>query len=246
MAENIVHFISYGDDKYTLAKERIKKQANKTKWFKSVNIYGREHISEPFSKEFEDILSKKVGGGCWMWKFDFILRHLKNMSNNEFLVYIDCGCSINHKARKRFDEYLEILKTTDKTKIISFQMSHLPEKNWTLKEVFKACDVSLDNEIANSGQCVGGILIMQKSDDVVKLFETCLEIIRKDHNIITDYYKNKKQNECFKDCRYDQSILSVIRKLMNCVIIEDETYYRHFSCDEAKRIPFLATRLRKK
>ena len=50
---------------------------------------------------------------------------------------------------------------------------------WTTKEIFDSFNISLDNDISNSPQTTATILIMQKSNKLIKVFEDCLEKIRK-------------------------------------------------------------------
>ena len=69
-----LHFITYGDEKFEKTKKRIYKEAVNSKWFYSINCYGREDLTPSFSKEFENVLSMKRGGGYWIWKFYIILN----------------------------------------------------------------------------------------------------------------------------------------------------------------------------
>ena len=239
--KNKLHLISYGDKKFIKAKHRIYNEAFNTHWFYSIKCYGLEDLSVSFRKEFKSILTMKRGGGYWIWKFDIILNKLDEINDGEFLIYVDSGCSVNANGTKRLEEYIEMIKNS-KNKIISFQMDH-QENIWTTKQVFDSFGISENDLIETSGQYVGGILIMQKCDAVINIFKNCLNKIRKDPLIITDYY-NSNQTKCFKDNRHDQSILSVARKIHGSIVIPDETYSLDFNSETMQKIPFLATRFR--
>ena len=236
-----LHLIAYGDDKYKKAKERIFMEANNSKWFYTTNIYCKEDLSINFCKEFKNVLNMYRGGGYWIWKFDLIIRKLVEINDGDLLIYVDSGCTININGEERLNEYIELIKN-DKHKIISFQMCHI-EKKWTTKQIFDLFDISPNDIIQNSGQYMATILIMQKCNNVIKIFNDSLEIIRKDHKIITDYYNNQ-QNNIFIENRHDQSILSIIRKKYGSIVIPDETYFHDFNVDSVKKIPFLATKKR--
>jgi hypothetical protein len=236
-----LHFISYGDDTFKRARERIYKEALETRWFYSTKTYSKDALSPEFRKEFENILSMRRGGGYWIWKFDVILRRLREINEGEFLIYLDAGCSINVGGGERLKEYIAMIRE-NKSKIISFQMSHL-EKIWTTNQIFESFGVADDDEIKSSGQFVAGLLIMQKCDGVVNLFEDCYEKLRSNPLLITDHY-NKNQDICFKDNRHDQSMLSVARKIHGSVVIQDETWSTNFNSEFMCKIPFLATRRR--
>ena len=118
--------------------------------------------------------------------------------------------------------------------IISFQTDNI-ERIWTTKELFKFLDIDLESDIAKSGQYVGGILIMKKSEHLLNILNKCIEIIDKDNNLITDLY-NTNQEHYFKENRHDQSILSLVRKKNNSIVI---SYY-----NESTKLPFIASRKR--
>lgn len=60
-----IHFVSYGNDKFAAAKERIQADANKTGWFASIHVFGPQDLPQQFQEEFEDILHMERGGGRW-------------------------------------------------------------------------------------------------------------------------------------------------------------------------------------
>tara|TARA_B110000902_G_C14257909_1_gene568648 strand:- start:647 stop:1420 length:774 start_codon:yes stop_codon:yes gene_type:complete len=237
-----LHLISYGDEKWRRAKQRIYNEAFNTNWFYSIKCYGKEDLSTSFKNEFKSTLSMKRGGGYWIWKFYIILNKLEEINNGEFLIYVDSGCSVNANGTKRLEEYIEMIKN-NKNKIISFQLGHL-EKVWTTKQIFNSFDIPENDSIETSGQYIGTIMIMQKCDAVINIFKDCLDKIRKDPLIITDHY-NRNQRDYFRDNRHDQSILSVVRKIHGSIVIPDESYNRDFNSKSMQKIPFLATRKRR-
>ena len=240
--EDKIHFISYGDKNYEKARQRIYNEAVNSSWFYSVTCYDRKSLSPNFFEEFKSIFSFQKGGGYWIWKFDIILKKLEEIDNNDFLIYTDSGCTVNINGTERLKEYIKLIKN-DKHKIISFVMG-VKEKEWTTKEIFDTFEIKEDDPLLSTRQYIGGILIMQKCDAVINIFKDCLDKIRKDPLIITDYY-NSNQKEYFKNNRNDQSILSVCRKLHGSVVISDETFCDDFNSGIRKSIPFLATRKRK-
>lgn len=244
------HLIFYGDSKFKKICKRLKKEAKNTGWFKSIVSYHSDDLSPEFCENFKNILSHQRGGGYWIWKWDIILNRLEKIPEGDIIIYLDSGCSINRLGHKRYVEYLEMVKKST-TKILSFQMPHI-EKNWTTMEVFNICknkynvDESVIEKVKNTGQYVGGILIMENNSIIKKLFRDCISIVQKDNNIITDYY-NKIQHEYFRDHRHDQSILSVVRKIYGSEVIpNDETYFIPFGNVESWKYPFWATRCDRK
>jgi len=183
------------------------------------------------------------GGGYWLWKFDIILNRLKQMKDGDFLVYLDAGCTINPQARKRFDEYIQMVEDSKTCNFLSFQIG-TPERYWTTKQLFSYFSLDLDSDFAMSGQFVAGVLIMQKCSKVIEIFEQCTDLLGYDASLATDAYNSKgTQHKDFIDHRHDQSILSLVRKMEgNSIVIPDETWFPNFECEKAQAVPFWATR----
>jgi hypothetical protein len=86
-----------------------------------------------------------------------------------------------------------------------------------------------------SGQYLGGIMILRKNGHLRKFVEEFEKCINFDKFLITDKY-NENQEKYFKDNRHDQSISSIIRKKIGSIVIPK---------DESLKYPFWATRSKK-
>lgn len=239
----MIHLISYGNKLYNKAKIRLRKEAEKTNWFDSIKIYSPWDLSKEFREKYKNILNQKRGAGYWIWKLDIIKNRLRDISDNDFLIYLDAGCSINAKGKERFYEYIDLLKNSDEG-IISFEMQHL-EKIWTTKQIFHYFNLEPETEIGNKGQYIGGILIMKKNKKLLYLFNQYEKLLERNKQLITDFYNKKNQNKYFKDNRHDQSILSLLRKINDSIIIQDETWFENFNDKKCLKYPFWATRKKK-
>ena len=235
-----IHFITYGNEKYNNSKKRLHEETSNSGWFDTITICGPENLSEVFKHEFNDILKKPKGAGYWIWKFDIIKQHLTMLATNDILIYMDAGCSININGNKRFIEYIEMLNNSNES-IISFQMPHL-ERKFTNKELFHHFNMTVNDNNGNSGQFVGGILIMKNTENMMKIIDECINVLRTDHLLVTDYYNKKEQSSEFKDNRHDQSILSLVRKKHGSIILNDETWFQPFGNAKSQEFPFWATR----
>ena len=81
---------------------------------------------------------------------------------------------------------------------------------------------------------------MRKCSNVYKIIEECHKVIEKDKYLITDKYNNN-QNSYFKDNRHDQSILSLVRKILGTIIINGTNIDDKYSKNNLE--PFWATRM---
>jgi len=234
-----LHLITFGDQLYERSKKRIKKEAEFSNFFKTIKDYSPQDLTGNFKEKFNDILSRSRGAGYWIWKVDIIRQRLKELEDNQFLIYLDAGCKINLKGHQKLNQYLEKLDNSPYG-ILSFQMGHI-EKKWTTKEIFKFFNFDLESPEANSGQYVGGILIMQKNKHLEEYLRLMEKVLEENPLLFTDEYNNN-QGDFFSDNRHDQSVSSVIRKKIGSVVIEeDETYFENFN-KQGLRYPFWATR----
>ena len=97
-----LHLISYGSGKFSEAIKRIFKEADNTNWFYSITTYDKKDLSLSFKNEFSEILKEERGDGYWIWKFDIILRKLNELNEDDFLIYLDSGCTINPNGKNIF------------------------------------------------------------------------------------------------------------------------------------------------
>ena len=129
-----IHLITYGNDTFKNSKMRLYNQAinlshpSSSPWFDTISLYGPEALSQEFRNKFSHILNQSRIGGYGIWRPYIIKQKLNEINENDILIYLDAGCSINQHGKKRFDEYIEMLNNNDKS-IISFQMGH-KEKVW--------------------------------------------------------------------------------------------------------------------
>ena len=173
----MIHFITYGSNEYKMSRKRLLTEAKSCQWFDSVKDYGEEDLCPEFKKKFSEILSRGRGGGFWCWKPHIIKRRMSEINDGDFLVYLDAGCRINQEGEKRFYEYIKMIDESEYG-IMSFQMIHT-EKFRTTKEIFDYFNIERDSDFGNSGQYVGGVLIIKKSEHGKKIINEWEKIINR-------------------------------------------------------------------
>jgi hypothetical protein len=237
----MIHLITYANDKCANAKTRLCNEAVATNWFDTITAYGEEDLDSDFNADFNNILQCSRGGGYWIWKPYIIKKRLYQIKDNDILIYLDAGCTINPYGKSKLIEYIEMLNQSD-VGIFSFQMEHI-EKSWTIKEIFQHFNIDPDGEIANSGQNIATIQIIKKNANSIKLVNLWNETLYANPILFTDHYNNT-QESYFKDNRHDQSIFSVIKKMHNTITLPDQTFFVPFGNAESLEFPFWATRFR--
>ena len=234
-----IHLISYGDDKFASQKAFFKETAVASGFFDEITIYSPQDIDNSFVTRFQTILNTKRGGGYWIWKPYFVKKALDALNDGDILIYCDAGCMVNSRARKRFNEYVEMLEAS-KTGSIAFELPH-KETEYTKQEIFDFFG-SPANAI-ETNQLMATIILFKKCSHatmlVDKWYSTFCEFPM---SFLDDYYPEIQRPE-FISNRYDQSMFSMIRKIYGSDIIPDETYFLDF-IREGQEYPLWATRIR--
>jgi len=212
-----MHFRTYGNEKFEKSRTRICEEARATGWFDTVEYYTPERLSEDFRAEYADILQEPRGGGYWIWKLNVLKQTLHQVDEGDFIFYVDAGCKINPTGEKRFYEYVDMLNNSCYESLV--QQSWFPENRWTTEKIFDAYDIGPNDTIRESGQIIGGIIMLQKGDHSRFLLKMAFSILEKDRWLFSDRYnkENKAINPMFKENRHDQSIFSVLFKRFGAV-----------------------------
>ena len=239
-----LHFITYGDGVFEKNKKKLLNTAMNSNWFTNCEAFGPETLDENFKSKYKNVLSARRIAGYGIWRPYIIKRELTKMAEGDILLYLDAGSTLNIQGKKRFEEYIDILKNNE-SGIISFQMKWI-EKKYTTQEIFDYFQVDNNSEIANSGQITSCIIMLIKNKNTVNLIDKFYNTISDNALLFTDNY-NKKQNDYFVDNRHEQSVFSVLRKLNNPILIDDESWFEDptggFGKPKSKNYPFWTTRL---
>ena len=74
-----IYFLTYGDKKFYYSKKHLSYLANESGFFNKVISLGPEDLENDFLEKYSKLLSKKRGGGYWIWKHEIIYTLLKNI-----------------------------------------------------------------------------------------------------------------------------------------------------------------------
>ena len=233
-----VHLITYANKKYELSMQKLLEEAHAFKEFTTITGYKPNNLTPLFAKRFHSILQQPMGAGYWIWKFDIIRQKLDQIANNDILVYLDGGCSVNINGKKRYHEYIDMLNKSEYG-FLSFSMS--TEYIYTTKQILNYFDETPESKIGQDKHLVGGILLMKKCPHTYMILDKCIELLNHDPKLITDHYNKENQHSGFIDNRHDQSILSAVRNKYGSCIIPDETFTDK-NWAELDNMPFLAKR----
>lgn len=241
------YFICYSNAVFKKHCEILVRDCIDSKWFDSCVSLGPDNLDNDFKTKFKNILQEGKGGGLYIWKPYIIKKKLQEIKDGEYLIYLDAGCTLNTRAKKRFDEYIDMLDNSN-LGIVSFQTDY-NEYKYTKKEIFDHFKLDETSEHYNSGQILGGIMVIKKNEHSVKLINEWYETLHNNSSLFTD--NTRQRNPGYISNRHDQSVFSIIRKLHGTILLREETFftglngvYGGFGQPESLKYPFWATRIK--
>lgn len=237
-----------GQSCWLRAAKRLRRESLNSGFFEDFTITTPESVARITDGRWEEIakfirMNPKVGYGYWIWKWLIVEKFARSSAKGSYLLYLDAGCSFNTstpQSRERFHTYMRL--ATD-TLGVAFQMSHLLEKHWTKPSVLSALSATESDQ--ESGQLVGGILLLRSSPDLADFASQLLEFACSDNFAFLTDAARSERDQLFmleKKHRHDQSIFSTMAKRNGqFTILPDETFFPSWE-STAKDFPIWATR----
>lgn len=237
-----VTIVSYGDEKYSKSISVLKNEVNSC-GIKNFVSHNPSTLPRDFIKKHFDFFSKNQrGGGYWLWKPCIVKESLKLIKEGDYLFYADAGCTFNKNGLNRFLEWIEFCENYNN---LSFQMTHLPEKNWSKMNLVNYMNCN-EEKYLETGQLMATTFGLKKTKFNVDLIEEWLRICSLEWTI-DDCQSDYPNDPSFNEHRHDQSVFSLLRKRENFYTILDETYptkTHNWNDPFVKNVPILATRRR--
>ena len=213
-------FISYGNDKFKISRERINKEATEMGCFNGqIKIYTPDDLSKDFINKVRDVFNESRGGGYWLWKSYIVYDMLQKLNDNDILLYVDSGCSLNKNGIPRLYEYTDMISPSSGYSVLAMRLktgktcpTKLTNKIWTSSKIFEYFGISLNSTIATSDQILSGVSMYRKCPESISLVREWLGIAESRPDLFSDKYheESKKKNKEYRENRHDQSIFTII------------------------------------
>jgi hypothetical protein len=209
---NIV-FLTFGgpDDVFHHCVDRLCKQAEQFNIF--TKIIGYTEIDLQNDKLFWEknktfIENNPRGYGYWIWKPYIILKTLNEINNNDYLLYLDCGCELNFNAKNSFAKYIDHLKTND----IIGTLASSTDITYTKSDLIHYLNMQ-NNDLLKDYHMQAGVVFMKKTQNIVNMYSEIYNIALSDnYKYIDDSLSIIENNSAFIEHRHDQSIFNLLVK----------------------------------
>lgn len=192
--------ITYSNEKYDIAKQKLIKSAKRLNYFDEIYDFGPVDIDNEFRRKYKNILDIERGNGLWLWKPYFIEKILKKVNENDVIFYCDAA-AIFLKSPKPLESMFENLY------VINIP---LLEKQFTKKNTLNMMKTT--TEIESSKQIIATYFILRKNKITMDLVDEWLTLCCC-KNLLEP--SNDDESDYFISHREDQSIFSILCKQKN-------------------------------
>jgi hypothetical protein len=194
-------------DNWLKATKRLKKQAESSKIFDTINTYTNQDCPESvkdFLENNKEFIKKyKRGCGWYFWKPFCINECLKNLPDNDYFIYADAGCEIYEYQKP------EIVKSSIKKeldeKTIWFTTCNFNKKHTSLA-LFKM--YNLPQEFGETKHCEAtrfGIKITPETRKIIEYWATQFT----DYEMYNYDIREPDDSEIYLAGRGDQTFLNI-------------------------------------
>jgi hypothetical protein len=211
------YLLSFSTSNFIKFQKRLLFSAKITNNFKGFFTLSPNEIDDGYFKHYDATFWQKSRGyGYWLWKPYFLLKYVKKIDFNDYLVYIDTGVVILRNINI-------LIKSMEKNQqdIMSFYLP-VVEKQWTKKDLFLRLNLNQE-KYYDSNQVLASFFIIKKTTLTIKFLEEFLSVCENTSNI--DDNSILKNDDFFIEHRHDQSVFSLLIKKYNFLPFRDPSQF---------------------
>jgi hypothetical protein len=232
-------FVTFADSRLKPASRRIGRQAKALGVFDRIVTTDENSLDQDFVARFRHKLVFGTRGfGHWIWKPQIILQTLREVNNNDIVLYTDVGCHLNVSGVDRLNDYFAIVEQSE-SGILAFsaippkpplqydgrRLPELLEASWTKGDLFDYFGVRDDENITMTPTIGSGIIFLRKCESSVRIIEEWLSVINYDLRLIDDSPSISPNLPGFIEHRHDQAIFAIICKIHNVKCLSAFEYW---------------------
>jgi hypothetical protein len=226
-----IHLTYFGDNNFSIGKNRIRKQAENFEVFKSIQEFGESDLegTEFWEEHAKLLMIPRVGMpskyyGYYAAKSYFVGKALSNIPEDDVLLYVDSGCELNKNGLEKLKQYYQ--ECLDNNGV--FFTLDLPEIQWTKMDTYRRI-IAENDEYLMTRQIISGIFLMKNNSLMREIVDKWKNVCLEDNGHYLDDSPSELTNDSiFRENRHDQSILSLILKIYSesydFTFHEDDTY----------------------
>ncbi len=166
-----------------------------------------EKDTEFWEKHKDFIANNKRGFGYWLWKPYIIYKTLLDMSENDLLLYLDCGCELYKPKMNIFLSQINLVNQ----KYILGTFAGSNDLNYTKADLYYKFNLENNTDLLQKNHMQAGALFMKNCKLIQGLFKKYYEYSC-DYHLIDDSPSIIRNHFSFREHRHDQSIFNMLVK----------------------------------
>ena len=200
----MIRFVSYADERFRGAGERIARQAAAFNLFDSIHVV-RDVYELNVEPWVVDFCRQQPKGGYGIWKPCLLSDEQQQARPGDVIVYADAGCHLDPQGKERMLEYFVLARAGG---VLAMQ-TRWREREYTKPSLL----VGLPEWMLLTGQICTGLIVITGSQWMVEKWKKqALQF--NGANLLPDDFVNH---------RYDQSLWSVLCKTNQVLVIPEES-----------------------
>ncbi len=204
---------SSGSSNYKDALLRLYHQVKNTNIFDVILPYMENDLikdTDFWIKHSNFILKNKRGYGYWLWKPYIILKTLKEMKDDDILVYLDLGCEVDIRKKDKILKLIDLVKND----LIIGSFTH-NDIQWCKGDLIYKLNINNPSMLLSPQHQASSIMI-KKCQKTIDLVSEWYQIaIEDNYHYLNDSPSIKPNLKGFIEHRHDQSIFSLLTKKYN-------------------------------
>jgi hypothetical protein len=221
-------FLTFADQRMKAGRKRIYRQARDMEIYTDFIAASDKDLAPGFRKRFRDYLRPEHRGyGYYCWKPQIVFQVLEGLSKGDVVHWIDAGCHLNPRGRARLLDYLAMANEAPSgfhgflclppNGSLFYQGRQFPnqaEYMWTKGDLLNRLRVRDNPEITATQQIGATTFLVRKCDIAMDFLSEWIRIFSDDFSMIDDRPSIAPNMEGFIEHRHDQSIYSILGKLL--------------------------------
>jgi hypothetical protein len=222
-----ITLITFANQNFNLSAETLCRQASKY-GFAQALLCTPDSLNPQFTRTHSETFSHKRGAGYWLWKPFVISECLRQLSDNDILLYLDAGILLRKPACyfRELAQYNEITLWQENS---GFESNNY----WVDEKVWWAV-MGSDKDYRKKHFNAGAMLI-RNSKTTRKLISDWLDLCKQPHLLHPDSSADYQFKGDLIGHRHDQSLL-------NCILYLNRDFFNLMDQSNQKMFPFLIHR----
>jgi hypothetical protein len=220
--------VTFSDHRMKAARRRLCRQAREMDVYTDIISASEKNLAPEFRRRFKEFLTPEHRGfGYFSWKPQIVLQTLEHLSEGDQVHWIDSGCHLNPAGRARLQEFFAMARDAPSgiqgfeclppNGSLIYRDRRFPDQGeslWTKGDLLDRLGVRDRPEITGTQQLGATTFFVSKCPASMDFMRHWIRVFSEDFSMIDDSPSRSPNLEGFIEHRHDQSIYSILGKLL--------------------------------